>query len=308
MMHITRRVLAGAAAFAAASVAFAGPAAAADWRSEVETVRFGILSGENEKDRVARYTPMQKYLENALDKPVEIFTASSYAGVMQALASDQIEFAFFGSSSYAGAYEEMGDKVIPLLTRMGPDGSKGYYSVLAVRCDSGLKTVEDLKGKTLAFSDPNSTSGYAVPLFNLKKQGIDPDTYFEATPFSGSHEGGIVGVVNGTYDAAVTWWTNENRSNIKRMADKGMIQQSDVCVVWKSPEITNGPFATRSNLSKELVNEMVGAMTMFAALEPESMAETIGENMTFTPVTHQRYQWIVDMREDLRKLRRKRGS
>ena len=294
-------------ALVAGSFAAAGGALAADWRDSVKEIRFGILSGENEKDRVARYTPMQDYLEKKLEAPVKIFTASSYSGVMQALSADQIEFAFFGSSSYAGAFEEMGDKVRPLLTRMNPDGSKGYYSVLATRCDSGLKSIEDLKGKTLAFADPNSTSGYAVPLFNLRKQGINPDEYFEATPFSGSHENGIMGVYNKTYDAAVTWYTNENRSNIKRMADKGMIAQNDICVVWKSPEITNGPFATRSNLPEGLINEMVGAMTMFPAEMPDAMAKVIGEDMTFTPVTHRRYEWIVEMREELRKLRRNRG-
>ncbi|MEO1788759.1 MAG: PhnD/SsuA/transferrin family substrate-binding protein, partial [Pseudomonadota bacterium] len=76
-------------------------ALAADWKTDYQVVKFGILSGENEKDRIARYTPFEEYLEAELGIEVEIFTAGNYDGVIQAMAADQIEFAFFGSSSYA---------------------------------------------------------------------------------------------------------------------------------------------------------------------------------------------------------------
>jgi phosphonate transport system substrate-binding protein len=142
--------------------------AGADWREQFKEVKIGILSGENERDRIQRYTPFAKYMTKVLGVPVKIFTASSYAGVMQAMAADQIEFAFYGSSSYAGAWVEMKGNVVPLLTRVMDNGSTGYFSVVVVRSDSPYKNLDDLKGKTLAFADPNSTSGYAVPYYNLK--------------------------------------------------------------------------------------------------------------------------------------------
>ena len=142
------------------ALAVASPAVAADWHAKVKEVRIGILSGENEKDRMARYDRFKVYMERALGAPVKIFTASDYAGVIQAMAAKQIEFAFLGSSAYAQAWKETDGKVEPLLTSLQPDGSTGYYSVVVVRCDSPYKKLEDLKGKTLAFADPNSTSGF----------------------------------------------------------------------------------------------------------------------------------------------------
>lgn len=118
---------------------------------------------------------------------VEIFTAGSYDGIIQALASDQIDFAFFASSAYAAAYTESNGGVRPLLASLEADGSTGYYSVIVTRCDGGLNTVDDLQGKVLAFADPDSTSGYAMPHYNLAQQGYDPTTFFSAVPFSGSH-------------------------------------------------------------------------------------------------------------------------
>jgi len=174
------------------------PALASDWKEDYQVVKFGILSGENEKDRIARYAPFEKYLEKELGVEVEIFTAGNYDGVIQAMAADQIEFAFFGSSSYAAAYTATDGGVVPLVSRLQNDGSTGYYSVLVTRCDSGLSDLASLEGKVLAFADPDSTSGYAVPYFNLSKE-LTPESYFAAIPFSGSHEAGVQGVANGTF-------------------------------------------------------------------------------------------------------------
>ena len=294
---------------AATVAAIAAPALAEDWKSEFKTVRFGILSGENEKDRIQRYTPFEEYLEKTLGVDVEIFTASAYDGVIQALAADQIEFAFLGSSAYAAAYTETEGGVEPLLSRKQNDGSTGYFSVIATRCDSGLKTLADLKGKVVAFADPDSTSGYAVPYFNLvEKEGIDPATYFASAPFSGSHENGVVGVVNGAYDAAATYITNETSGVPQNMVEKGMIEEGEICWIWQSPEITSGPFTARANLPADLKADMKAAVLGVVQGDPEAFQMmTGGETSTqagWIEVNHDRYQWIVDMREWLKKQRR----
>jgi phosphonate transport system substrate-binding protein len=277
------------------------PAVAQDWKTDYRIVRFGILSGENESDRVARYTPYQEYLEKTLGVEVEIFTAGNYDGVIQALAAGQIEFSFLGSSSYAAAYTETKGGVVPLLTSLQQDDSTGYYGVIVVRCDSGLKTIDDLKGKTLAFADPDSTSGSNVPYYNLVQQGYEPETFFAGIPFSGSHEAGVVGVANGQFDAAATYISNEKNGIPQRMETKGMIKEGEICKIWTSPEITSGPFTARANLPQGLVDEMKAAMLALPTADPAAFKEmTGGEDSTqagYVEVDHTRYQWIIDMRD-----------
>ena len=279
----------------------------AAWKEDYQVIKFGILSGENEKDRIARYTPFEEYLEAKLGVEVEIFTAGNYDGVIQAIAADQIEFAFFGSSSYAAAYTATDGKVDPLLSRLQNDGSTGYYSIIVTRCDSGLNDLASLEGKVLAFADPDSTSGYAVPYFNVAKE-VDPTTYFSAIPFSGSHEAGVAGVVQGTFDAAATWMTNETNSVIARMVTKGMIDEGEACPIWKSPEITSGPFTARDNIPQGLKDDMKQAIMDIVEEDPEAFKQmTGGEDSTqkgWIEVDHSRYQWIVDMRDWLKKQRR----
>lgn len=291
----------------ALTAALTASSALADWRDQYKTLRFGILSGENEKDRIARYKPFEQYLEKELGVEVEIFTAGAYDGVIQAIAADQIEFAFFGSSSYAAAYTETEGGVVPILSRVQNDGSTGYYSVLVTRCDSGFGDLASLEGKVLAFADPDSTSGYAVPYFNLSKQ-VDPKTYFDAIPFSGSHESGVLGVVNGTFDAAATYQTNEQSGIVQRLVDKGMIDDGIVCKIWQSPEITSGPFTARANLPEDLINDMKTAVFEIVEKDPAAFKQMTGGDRStqkgWFEVDHDRYQWIVDMREWLKKQRR----
>ncbi|MCT7373686.1 phosphonate ABC transporter substrate-binding protein [Chelativorans salis] len=283
-------------------------AAAEGWKDQYKTLRFGVLSSENEKDRIARYTAFENYLEKELGVEVEIFTAGSYDGVIQALAADQIEFAFLGSSAYAAAYTETGGGVIPLTTKQQEDGSTGYYSIVVVRCDSGYTSLDDLEGKVLAFADPDSTSGYAVPYFNMVKQGYEPETFFSAVPFSGAHETGVQGVVNGQYDAAATYQNNEINGIPQRMVAKGMIDEDVVCPIWESPEITSGPFTARANLPQDLIEAMQKAVLAVPEKDPEAFREMDGgETSTgkgFVTVDHPRYEWIIEMREWLKEQRR----
>lgn len=290
----------------------AAPAMAEGWKDDYQVVKFGILSSENEKDRIRRNEPLRDYLESELGVEVEIFTAGNYDGVIQAMAADQIEIARFGSSAYAAAYTATNGGLRPILTVEKKDGNTGYRSIVVTRCDSGIKNLDDAKGKVHAFADPDSTSGYAVPFFNMKeKLDIDPASYFAATPFSGSHEAGVQGVVNGTFDTASTYQNNEVDGIPQRMVAKGMIEDGLVCTIWESPEITVGPWAVRNNLPDDMIEEITAALEAF----PEKDNEGFKLHTSFDPkdenpdigyirVDHDRYEWIVDMRAWIKEQRR----
>ncbi|NBB71001.1 MAG: phosphate/phosphite/phosphonate ABC transporter substrate-binding protein, partial [Alphaproteobacteria bacterium] len=179
-----------------------------DFSPHVEVWRIGILGGENEADRLREYGCLAEHVEKQFNVDVELFPASDYAGVMQGLISDNLESAGLGSSGYAGIHIQDPEAVDPLVTTEQVDGSRGYYSVMLVRADSDIESLDDMAGKSLAFADPNSTSGYLVPNYELNQAGYTTegsDAFFGDTAFSGGHEQGVVAVVNGQYDAAVTW-------------------------------------------------------------------------------------------------------
>lgn len=288
------------------------PALADGWKDDYQVLKFGILSGENEKDRLMRNEPLRAYLEEALSVEVEIFTAGNYDGVIQAIAADQIEIARLGSSSYAAAYTATDGGVVPTLTTEKKDGTTGYYSIVVSRCDSGITSLADAKGKVHAFADPDSTSGYAVPYFNMvTKEGFKPEDYFGTVTFGGSHEADVTGVVNGTFDTAATYQNNDADGVYQRMEDKGMIEEGVVCKIWESPEITSGPWTFRKNLPEALIEDVTVAIEGFPAADPEGFKlyssfteEDPNPDTGFKRVDTERYQWIVDMRAWIKAHRR----
>ncbi|PIE09406.1 MAG: phosphonate ABC transporter substrate-binding protein [Rhodobacterales bacterium] len=297
---------------AALSALIAAPALAEGWKDDYQVVKFGILSGENEQDRLERNEPLRVYLEEQLGVKIEIFTAGNYDGVIQAIAADQIEIARFGSSSYAAAYTATDGGVVPTLTDIKKDGNTGYHSIVVTRCDSGIESLEDAKGKVHAFADPDSTSGYAVPYWNMVNvEGFKPEEHFGTVTFGGSHEADVTGVVNGTFDTASTYQNNDVNGIYQRMENKGMIEEGVVCKIWESPEITSGPWTFRANLPAEMIEEITVAIEGFPAADPEgyklySSFDPEDENprVGFARVDAERYQWIVDMRQWIKEQRR----
>ena len=286
----------------------AAMAQSADWREQVPVFRIGLLGGENEADRLRDHACQEAYLEARLGVDVELFPASDYAGVMQGLLAGQLEFAGLGSAGYAGIVLQDPDAVEPLYTTMQIDGSLGYYSVMYVRADSDIESFDDMEGRSLAFADPNSTSGYLVPSFELAEQLGGPlEGFFGETGFGGGHEQAVVAVLNGQYDAGVTWTSGVgayaegySRGNLRSMVDRGMLDMDEIRIIWQSNLITNGPRVIRADLPQELKDLVMGAM-MQLQTEDRACFDAIndGESMGYWPISHDFYLPIINMRREL---------
>ena len=294
-----------------ASALVSTAALAQDWRDEVPVFRIGLLGGENEADRLRDNACLDAYLEERLGVDVELFPAADYAGVMQGLLAGQLEFAGLGSASYAGIYLQDPDAVETLYTTMQIDGSLGYYAVMYTRGDSGITSLEEMEGHSLAWADPNSTSGYLVPLSELREMGIDPESFFSQTGFGGGHEQAVVAVLNGQYDGGVTWTSGVgdisqgySRGNLRSMVDNGLLDMNDIQIIWRSNLITNGPRVIRSDLPQELKDLVMGAMMQLQVVDRECFNSVgDGEAMGYWPIEQSFYEPIINMRRQAAGLR-----
>jgi phosphonate transport system substrate-binding protein len=163
-----------------------------DWAKEIPVMRVGLLGGENDADRLARVDGYKKLMESTFEVPVKLLVAADYAGVIQAFAAKQLETAYMSPAAYASAWLESGGDVVPLVVTQEQDGSNSYVAVMYTRADSGITSLTDMKGHSLAWADPNSASGYLIPRAEFRAQGIDPEPgkYFGRTGFAGGHEQG----------------------------------------------------------------------------------------------------------------------
>ena len=267
--------------------------------------RVGLLGGENTQDRLARYDAFQKLLSEHLHIPVKLFPAADFAGVMQGIAAGQLEAAEFGASSFAGAWLDC-KCVEPLVVPQEKDGSIFYYSVMVVRADSGIKTLADMKGHSLAWADPNSTSGYLIPSATLKTLGIklDDGAYFSRTGFSGGHEQGVVAVLNKQYDAAVTWTSGQgeisegySRGALRSMVDHNMLNMADIAIIWRSGKIPNGPWAVRSVLPADVKTSFADFLLALPKANRKVYDDVEhGSGVGYVPATMELYKDIIDLR------------
>lgn len=297
------------AALAAATIMCSTMAASADWRETYPTINFGVLTLENQMTTVDRYNIYIDYAEKKLGVKVKLFQASDYAGVGQALMAGHLQMARIGGAGYASAWLDCDGCIEPLVTTEGLDGTTGYFSILTVSTDSTYQSLDDLKGKSIAFADPNSTSGYIVPMVSLTKAGIDPKKYFGKTSFSGGHEQSVLALLKGTYDAVFTW-TSEGDSfgNLRMMMDKGLLQRDQVRVVWKSDPIRNPLLAVRKELPEQMKKDIA---QMYFDMETENKdvlrAAAQGDVRRYVPVTHADYATQVEARKFLREARKKQN-
>jgi len=321
---ITRRhALMGTAGLA--TTALARRAAAVDmpapgkraWAAQVPTLRIGLLGGENDSDRLGRYDAYGKLLQATFDVPVRLFPAADYAGVIQAFGAKQIELSSMGASGYAGAWVDTGGNVEPLVVAVEQDGSISYRSVLVVRSDSGIADLAGMKGKSLAWADPNSTSGYLIPRSELKKAGIDtePGKYFSRTGFGGGHEQAVVAVLHKQYDGAATWASgvgdvNEGytRGVLHEMVGKGMLKMSDIRILWTSNPILNGPLTARKDTPEEFRRDLTAFHLALPAAHPDIYAQVeLGGGKGYQQVKHEDFQVFIDLRREEAANRRRRG-
>ncbi|MCC7427779.1 MAG: phosphate/phosphite/phosphonate ABC transporter substrate-binding protein [Alphaproteobacteria bacterium] len=285
-----------------------GAHAQGDWRSQVREIRFGISSAENERDAVARHEPLARYLSEKLGVPVRIYRATDYAGVVEAMRAGHLEFARIGPANYALAYRIMGSRIAPIARDIDQAGAEGYYSVIAVKADSPFRTLADLRGRAIAWPDPNSASGFAVPAYYLRKEGIDIERFFGRTGFSGSHEQGIIAILNGTFDAAATFWSNEARGNIQRMTEKGMIPAGATRIIWRSPLIPNSPWVVRTDLPAGLLEAYRAALFAMPSDAPDVFRLASTNARGLAPTKHEDYLDVIAVTEENQRQRRQRRS
>ncbi|WP_281995919.1 phosphonate ABC transporter substrate-binding protein [Ruegeria faecimaris] len=287
-----------------ATTAMAAPAMA----QEISEFRIGILGGENAQDRMSKNECLREYTEELLGVPTKLFAPADYNGVIQGLLGGTIDVAWLGASGYAKTYLSDPEAVEPVLVKVNTDGGYGYYSVGFARKDSGIASLDDMKGKAFGFGDPNSTSGYLIPSIEIPQATgatMDSGDYFGEVKFTGGHEQTIVAVNNGDVDGGVTWadglgdWEDGYQSGaLRRAVDAGLVDMNDLVEIWKSAPIPEGPVVLRKALPEDVKVQVTELWNTLDEKDRECFyGVAAGEAKSFDPITHEAYEVIIEARK-----------
>ena len=228
-------------------------------------LNMGFIPQGNAFLMVKRWQPLADYLSIELNQPVDIILRSSYREIIDALAKGELDICLTGAFVYVLTKKEAD---ITPVARRKKFGTPYYHSLIVVRKDRNIHSLQDLKGKTFAFIDKNSTSGYLLPTMMMRKVGIsDPNHFFSEVIFTQNHDSGVLAVQKKQIDGAAI-------SSTRWLPNDSLVK--DLKIIWKSKPILLGPFSVRSHLDEALIKKITGAfLKIGSSPETQHLAQLI---------------------------------
>lgn len=180
-------------------------------QAEKKTFTIAYAPNESTTDSTDARSTLAKDLGKVINMDVKEIQASDYTAIIEALRTGKADMAYMGALAVAMGAERAG--VTPIVMK-APNGDKAqavYHSVFVTQKDNNeINSIKDFKGKTIAFVDPDSTSGNLVPTSEIMKAFPDlhltnekihtNGEFFEAVSFSGKHQAGLQAVIKGDVD------------------------------------------------------------------------------------------------------------
>ena len=166
---------------------------------ETIPLRVAVAAVISPEGTVQSYSPLLNYLEDKLNRPIELVQRRTYLEVNDLIEHGEVDVAFVCTSAYVEGHDTFG---LELLVVPQVDGKTTYNSVLIVPSSSKAQSMSDLRDKVFAFTDPISLSGRVYPTYMVDQLGFTPEAYFARTFFTYSHDEAIRAVANGLADGA----------------------------------------------------------------------------------------------------------
>lgn len=265
----------------------------------------GIIPAENPDMMVKQYTPMVDWLSKQMGRKIKIITATDYTGVVEAMRAKKVDIAWFGPFSYVMANERAGAEAVAV--GMDKNGVSTYRSYLVTtpetakllgitkieKGEEGMKAIfeklQPFKKKlSFTFTDPASTSGYAIPRYYMNLVGFDPKDNFKSVGFVGTHDAAELVVKNQIIQIA-----SDNNINYAKMEKMNLISPKTNVIIWESPELPGSPLAIRSDLPQSVKDDF----KKYIQEVPKDIVTGYGEVTGYQIVTDDDFKVIKDVKK-----------
>ena len=236
---------------------------------EKKTFTIAYAPNESTEQSSDARNGLAEELGEALGMEVKEIQASDYNAIIEALRTGQADMAYMGALAVALAEERADAEPIVMKAPGGDKSQAVYHSVLITRADNDeINSIEDIRGKTIAFVDPDSTSGNLVPTSEIIKafpdDNLDSDKihtngeFFEAVSFSGKHQAGLQAVIKGDVDVVPI-----SDQILASEISNGNAQESDVKIIHSSSAIPAEAMVVTADMDDDLKAKLVDFLTAY---------------------------------------------
>jgi phosphonate transport system substrate-binding protein len=211
--------------------------------ANAETLTFGVYTSDKPSAMYRKFKPILDYLEDRLDRDglkvsIKIKIYPSYSAALDAIVNAEVDFARFGPASYVLAKERNRD--IRLLAMEHKKNQKRFYGIFIVPESSSITSLEEIKGKSFAFGDKNSTIGRYLSQAELIKAGVHAKD-LKSFAYLGRHDKVALAVAAGNYDSGVV-----KENTYKKYAASKKLKK-----IARFPNVTK-PWVVRAGFDEKL--------------------------------------------------------
>ena len=226
-----------------------------------QTLKVSAIPDESPTELARKFAPLGAYLEKETSLKVEYTPVTDYAAVVEGMATNKIDLAWLGGFTFVQAKIRTNGGVTPIVQRAE---DAVFTSKFIVPLDSAAKTLADLKGKTMVFGSPSSTSGHLMPRFFLMQAGVDAGKDFKNVAFSGAHDATVAFIAGGKGEAGVL-----NASVWDKLLESKNPNALKVKVIATTPPYFDYNWTVRPGLDAVLTKKLTDA---FLKLDPANPA------------------------------------
>lgn len=227
----------------------------------LEVLRVSAIPDEAPTELIRKFEPLGAYLEKALGIPIQFVPVTDYAASVEALAAGKLDMVWYGGFTHVQARRRTNGTAYAIVMR---ESDLRFRSKFITGVDSGINSLEDLKGKTFAFGSVSSTSGHLMPRYFLLQAGVVPERDFDKMSFSGAHDATAKWVESGKVAAGAL-----NESVWDKLVEAGKVDTSKVKVFWTTPPYVDYNWTVRGDLDRTIVSRIARAFLNLDANNPE---------------------------------------
>jgi len=222
--------------------------------SEKEIINFGVTPWSSNEIMETGFKPFLEYLSEKTGRQFILNISPDYNTMNNELKSGKIQIGHFSPGAYADALKEIGDSLTYIgTTKFLNKGTEYYHGYIFTRNDSNINSISDLRGKSFAFVDKGSSSGYKFPITLFLKENINPESYFSNVFFLGFHDKVIDAVAENRVDAGAT---------ADDLYEVGIQRHGDIfTIINKTPPLPGGAWAANKNVTDKFIDELQDVLT-----------------------------------------------
>lgn len=257
------------------------------WAQSGNVLRVTTIPEEAATEQIRKFTPLANYLSQALGMRVEFNPVNDYPAAVEALVNKRVDLVWFGGFTHVQANRRSGGRIVPLAQR---EEDTRFQSVFIARTNSGITSLNDLRGRQVSFGSPSSTSGHLMPRSFLLAAGIEPERDFRRVAFSGAHDATIAAVVSGRVDAAaldITVW--------RMFVEQNRVDTQQVNVFYTTPPFFNYNWSVHADMPADLQQRIKNALLGLDPANPEH-AEILRLNRAtrYVPTQPENYRGLEE--------------